>query len=267
MIGNIAYASDCVSQCCFSDHFRSGLPRLWQAYRYAKDAGASPWDFALEIDTLFEAGLTVSDLRWMVAKGFVEHGQETSIYGDQHRSFLAGQGFNFMTSTCLILTPNGAALAEFVMKELTTATNSTLSIDGTSPENNGRGASHNDRPTINNSAGNNSSVVTNNAGGPLQSVQKPRWDATRRELSLAGVTVKHFRVPARNQEIILTVFEEECWPEHIDDPLPFSNDVDSHTRLHDTINRLNRCQSTPLLNFRSNGTGSGVFWKHRRVNR
>src|SRR5947207_475841 len=32
--------------------------------------------------------------------------------------------------------------------------------------------------------------------------------------------VKHFRRPAPNQYLILDVFQEENWPERIDDPLP-----------------------------------------------
>jgi hypothetical protein len=93
---------------------------------------------------------------------------------------------------------------------------------------------------------------------------KPRWDAVRRELSVAGLIVKRFRVPARNQETILGVFEEEGWAEHIHDPLPATLDIDAPTRLHDAINRLNRCQINPLVRFHGDGKGTGVFWELRR---
>ena len=46
------------------------------------------------IDKLYETGLTISDLRWLVAKGLVQHGQETSVYGDSHRSFRPSDGLN-----------------------------------------------------------------------------------------------------------------------------------------------------------------------------
>ncbi len=36
---------------------------LWHAYTCAQDAGADLWDFALETDTLYAGGLTISDLR------------------------------------------------------------------------------------------------------------------------------------------------------------------------------------------------------------
>jgi len=50
------------------------LGLLSQADTLALDAGADRWDFALEIDRLFHADLTINDLRWLVAKGFAEHG-------------------------------------------------------------------------------------------------------------------------------------------------------------------------------------------------
>jgi len=53
---------------------------LSHAYLCAKDAAADVWDFALEIDTLFAAGLTISSLRWLVAKRFANHAQESSVF-------------------------------------------------------------------------------------------------------------------------------------------------------------------------------------------
>ncbi len=96
---------------------RAGLALLWQAYRYAQDAGADQWDFALESDGLYETGLTISDLRWLVAKGFAEHGQETSFYGDPHRSFRPSGGLNFVPTTCFVLTAKGAEFAGRILNE------------------------------------------------------------------------------------------------------------------------------------------------------
>ena len=60
------------------ESLRAGLAVLWRAYICAQYTGANVWDFALRIGRLYEAGMTNSDLRWMVAKGFAEHGQETT---------------------------------------------------------------------------------------------------------------------------------------------------------------------------------------------
>jgi len=55
------------------------------------------------------------------------------------------------------------------------------------------------------------------------------------------------------------VFQEEDWPEFIDDPLPPLEDVDAITRLQATVKSLNRCQAKKLMRFRGNG-GRKVFW-------
>ena len=99
---------------------RAGLAQLWQAYVYALDAGAALWDFALENDQLYATDMTISDLRWLVAKAFAEHGWELSLYGDPHRSFRRSAGFNFGPRTCFVLTPKGLELAARASKEPTT---------------------------------------------------------------------------------------------------------------------------------------------------
>src|SRR5262249_7988413 len=75
------------------------------------------------------------------------------------------------------------------------------------------------------------------AGQPV-----PRWNEARRELWVGDQLVKRYRQPAPDQERILTAFEEEGWPLHIDDPLPPQSGRDSKYRLHDTISNLNRYQ-------------------------
>ena len=99
------------------DNLRAGLALLWQAYRYSQDTGAALWDFALESDKLYATELTINDLRWLVAKGFAEHGQETSFYGDPHRSFRPSTGFNFVCASCFVLTSQGAEFAHKVSNE------------------------------------------------------------------------------------------------------------------------------------------------------
>ena len=73
--------------------------------------------------------------------------------------------------------------------------------------------------------------------------------------------MKQYRVPAPNQEAVLSAFLEEGWPRRIDDPLPPKGDVAPKTRLHDTIKWLNRNQQERLLRFLGDGTGQGVLWE------
>jgi hypothetical protein len=203
---------------------RSALALLQHALDCAKDAQAPPWDFALEIGHLYAAGLTITDLRWMVVKQFVEHADETSEHGREHRSFSPSRGLTFVSTTCILLTARGAALA---------AREKAASFDE-APGANGK------------------SLV----GTTL----KPQWDAARRELSFGGQTVKQFHVPASNQELILSAFQQQGWPESIDDPLADEIDIDPKTRLNDAIYRLNNKQLACLIRFRVNGHGSSVHW-------
>src|SRR5262249_10862733 len=155
-------------------------------------------------------------------------------------------------TTCLVLTPRGAAFVDRALRA------PVVSPGATSPIETGLMA-------VESSLLDNGSPVVDEREETIALALRPRWDSTRRELSLDGRVVKRYRVPAQNQETILGAFEEEGWPEHIDDPLPVRGDIDPRTRLHDVINRLNSRQRNPLLRFHGNGTGTGVLWKPRQT--
>lgn len=89
--------------------------------------------------------------------------------------------------------------------------------------------------------------------------EKPRWDRERRELLVGDVVVRPHQRPSPNQELLLAAFEEQEWPERIDDPLLRSS-VDSKRRLHDTVKSLNRSIPTRAVRFGGDGTGMGVLW-------
>jgi len=88
----------------------------------------------------------------------------------------------------------------------------------------------------------------------------PHWDAKTRTLWLGATLIKDFKVPAKNQEIVLSAFEEQGWPECIDDPLPPAGGINPKRRLHDTIIRLNRSHKHRLIRFGGNGNGLAVIW-------
>ncbi len=89
----------------------------------------------------------------------------------------------------------------------------------------------------------------------------PHWDTTSRTLWFGATLIKEFKVPAKNQELILAAFEEQNWPEGIDDPLPPAPGIESKRRLHDTIIRLNRSHKKRLMRFGGNGNGLAVKWR------
>jgi hypothetical protein len=213
-----------------TDGLRAALTLLRRALDCARDAQADPWDFALEVGELYAAGLTITDFRWMVAKGLVEHADEVSLHGFKHRSFKSSCGFTFLPSTCALLTRKGAALAA----------QNTAHVDKI-PEVNGN--SH------------------------QRSAIKPRWDAARRELYLGDRMVKRFHVPARNQELVLSAFEDSDWSELIDDPLADEFDIDPKIRLNDVVYRLNQKQIVSLIRFHASGHGRSVCWSLRSPQR
>lgn len=63
-----------------------------------------------------------------------------------------------------------------------------------------------------------------------------------------------------NQRCILAAFQEEDWPERIDDPLPGHRGIDPKRRLIDTIVCLNKGLTHQLIRFHGDGTGTGVIW-------
>jgi hypothetical protein len=97
---------------------------------------------------------------------------------------------------------------------------------------------------------------------------RPGWDANLHELRMGARVVKRFKRPAESQELILTAFEEEGWPDVIDDPLPVEPGHDPKRRLHYTVHHLNRGQRPFLIQFHVNGNGESVYWcsaRDRRV--
>ena len=90
----------------------AGHAALLRAYTYAQDTGVvDVWDFALQFEELYRYGLTVSDLRWLIAKDHARQGVEISVPDDAHRSFERRDGSNFVPKTCMVLTEEGAAFA------------------------------------------------------------------------------------------------------------------------------------------------------------
>lgn len=57
---------------------RTGLEELLAAYDYAHDLACSFWDFSVKIDRLLARGLTTSDLRWLVKRGYLNHAREVT---------------------------------------------------------------------------------------------------------------------------------------------------------------------------------------------
>jgi len=195
------------------------------------------WDFAVEIRSLHASGLTRSDLRWLVCKGYVSHRVELRRPDEDEREFREAGELKFHKRSCFVLTPAGATFAD---------------------EQDARSASDG-RPVR--------SPGHAQDGDGHSNGLVPVWDPASHALRVGGQLVKQFKLPSPNQETILTAFQEEGWPEQIDDPLPPKPDLDSRDRLHNTIKALNRNQKRRLLQIKGDGTGQGVMWEVIQVGR
>jgi hypothetical protein len=210
---------------------RPRLEELLEAYRYAEDVGRDVWDFAVEIRSLRDAGLTRSDLRWLVCKGLMAHRVELRRPHERERKFREAGELKLDKRSCFVLTPAGAAFAD---------EQDAPSAEEVQPA---RSRSH----------------TQNGDEHPKDIV--PEWDPERHELRVGGKLVKQFKLPSPNQEKILAAFQEEGWPPRIDDPLPVKDDLDPRERLQNTLKALNRNQKQRLLKIKGDGTGQGVIWE------
>jgi hypothetical protein len=221
---------------------------LHEALTYSQDVDVSKWDFALEIHSLRNERVTDSDLRWLACKGYVEHADETTLPSQDRRSFRPSGNFSLSENSCFVLTEDGLRIAQQIL---------------------------NGHPTSLEQVAQREAVETTPefALGELifePATRKPTrqpargevvWDARRRELRVGTLVVKRYRVPAPNQELILSAFQEESWPPRIDDPLTSAPRINPKQRLHAAINSLNRNQKITLLHFRGDGNGSGICWE------
>ena len=208
----------------FVARLQPALVLLLEARACAHDTGQDVWEFALEIAELASRGLGKNELRWLVHKGYAAHAVETTRDGRSGRRFRKPQALVLSTRSCLVLTDRGAAVARELQRGSADSPPNCRQID---------------------------------------TLAVPRWDASARLLSFAGVVVKQFKVPAANQELILAAFQEEGWPAQIDDPLSPVAEIDAKRRLHDAINRLNRNQRNALIRFCGNGNGRAIRWVHK----
>jgi hypothetical protein len=206
----------------------SPLLLLLQAHDYAKATGRECLDFAVEVADLRQLGMTNTDCRWLVCEGWTLLVRELKPVSGETRRFQHDVGLTIHRRACLVLTPAG----EQVARQLTTRTSGRT-----------RGEPRKAPPP------------------ETFSPVVPHWDRDRRELRLGARLIKQFKLPSPNQEMILTVFDEESWPARIDDPLPPSTSVNTKQRLHDTIKNLNRNQKQRLVRFLGDGTGQGVRWE------
>ncbi len=253
----VAPSASTEARCEAFSHVIAGLTQLLRAFDYASDAGRDVWEFAIEISELRAAGMSTTDFRGLVSKGFAQHGQETSLYGAPQRCFRRGEGLTFLPTSALVLTSPGAAQIRQWLAAAVPADDLHAAACPMLVAEPGRSQLAEDTAARFLDSG--QTAVARLHCLPLE--LKPAWEARRRELRVGELLVKKFRVPAGNQELVLSAFEEEGWPAYIDDPLPMNWEIAPKRRLHNVITRLNGSQLVPLVRFHGEGNGEGIGWE------
>ena len=158
--------------------------RLWKAGRYAAETGRDIWEFAVSIAELRRDGISDSDLRWLVCRGYLEHANEIAATCSE-RKYDRHASLRFCKRTAFIITDAGVAFARESLER----------FDG-----------HNGAPD----AGADAVVDSNHPtmpkmihDGHCESNGKilPKWDRDRRELRCDGQIVKVFKLPSPLQEV------------------------------------------------------------------
>jgi hypothetical protein len=218
--------------------FEHPLALLVEAAAYAEQTSGDPWEYAIEIHELRALGLSENDLRFLVRLDYVDHASEVRVLGTNGRQFNPTGDLHFTRQTCFVLTQNAISTIARRSDVLDTRDTNTPPI-----------------------------IRLSDACQHVDIGRVPSWDAKQRVLSLDGLVVKRFTWHAPNQEMILSVFQEEGWPTRIDDPLAPLPTLEVERRLSDTIKGLNKKQENKHIHFRGDGTGQGVLWETTRRSR
>jgi hypothetical protein len=208
------------------------LELLWEAYAEALAHQLEPWEFAVSFESLRLSGLAESDLRAWLCERLVEHRQESFPEEGRGRCFHPIATLAIPENTCVVLTEAGIQHVQ------------ALGLAG--------------RP-----AGSFRTARTLGNGNAALVRLKPHYDSETRQLWLGDHLVKQLKQTAEHQHVVLLAFEEDGWPEWIDDPLTQKPGQDPQQHLHEVVGNLNRYQNLPGVHFRCGGNGTRVRWEIR----
>ena len=107
-----------------------------------------------------------------------------------------------------------------------------------------------------------SETALDGAAASTDEAKKPHWDAEKFELRYKDHLIKKFKTPAPNQIAVLGAFENDGWPDVIDDPIPGDPDITPKRRLAATVEALNdnHKTSTRMMYFTAERFGQGIGW-------
>lgn len=217
--------------CLAASALRSGLALLLDADDAAHAVGAAPWEFALELSVLVDAGLSVTQLRWLISKGFLEHGIERLPRGRAKRSVHRVKWLKLTKKSCFVLSTSGIEYGRSICRRLHQGEHRSDDY-----ESNGNGR------------------------GETTPGETPVWDRKTGRLTFRGQVVMEFLHSAPNLTAILDAFELARWCDRIDVPAALAKGSNLKSRRHNAINALNRKRIVKSLRFSTDDTGHGLRW-------
>jgi hypothetical protein len=211
---------------------------LLQAHREAEKRKLPDWEFGVEIEALERIGVTVNDLRGLIADGYIEHRIEVTGGRSTRRVFRKAPNSRFSRRSCFVLTAAGILRARRMKGKASRGSPASASMSAFNAE----------------------------AGRPLV----PFWDEESQVLWYDNCVVKRFKRPAQNQQAILREFQRRKWKQRVPNPLPRVERMNRKVRLRDTLKRLNQGHELQAVRFHSTDCGHFVTWtrvKRSTINR
>ena len=85
----------------------AALAYLAEAASFARELDRDPWDFAVEIQTFRDLGLTNNDFRWLLCQGLVEHQAGNNSSWRYVPCLSTRPPFEFLREACFVLSDEG----------------------------------------------------------------------------------------------------------------------------------------------------------------
>mgnify|MGYP007073303504 CR=1 FL=1 len=117
--GNVRSTSVQIDSGLIPHNIPAAVAILSEAHQYASSLDRDVWEFALELQNLSAAGVSINDLRWLACNGYVNHGEELEQTNEGHRVFRTYPGLGFTQRSCFVLTRAGVQFASRIDQDET----------------------------------------------------------------------------------------------------------------------------------------------------
>jgi hypothetical protein len=212
-----------------------GLKLLLEAYDWSHASQLDTRQFAVKASSLCAAGLSETQILWLVWNLYAEHLFECTPPADRERSFRELGHSTLRRRSCLVLTDAGAEFTRPICRQI------------------------DDRPNVSKDS-ELAAAPANGRSPAVDSAGKPRWNSNAFELTFDGEIVLKFTRVAPNEEPILDEFERQGWAPRIMVPTYFKEGTNRKARLHNAVKTLNRKQRVKRIQFSTAGAGRSLCW-------